>query len=340
MKESPTLGIVVPCYNEEAVIGETISQLSKIMKEMMDEGLVSQASFLMFVNDGSRDRTWELIEENRKSNPLVSGVKLSGNVGHQNALLAGLMTAKELADCVISIDADLQDDVKAIREFVVKYKEEGCEIVYGVRQSRKTDTFFKRTTAQGFYRFMDRMGVKVTYNHADYRLMSKRALHELERFKEVNLFLRGIVPMIGFKTGIVFYDRLDRFAGESKYPLPKMLAFAFEGITSLSVRPIRFVTLMGFGLSLVSLFAVIYAVASKLLGNTVSGWTSLILSVWFLGGVQLLALGLIGEYIGKIYKEVKRRPLYIVDRLLLPESLPQREADLGHARGRSLNVQP
>ncbi|UVI28904.1 glycosyltransferase family 2 protein [Paenibacillus spongiae] len=338
--ERPTLGIVVPCYNEEAVIRETITQLSGVLKALMEEGLVSRASFLMFVNDGSRDRTWELIAESQKSNPLVSGLKLSGNVGHQNALLAGLMTAKEHADCVISIDADLQDDVKAIREFVIKYSVEGCEIVYGVRQSRKTDTFFKRTTAQGFYRFMERMGVKVTYNHADYRLMSKRALNELERFKEVNLFLRGIVPMIGFKTGIVFYDRLDRFAGESKYPLPKMLAFAFEGITSLSVRPIRLVTMMGFGLSLVSLAAVIYAVASKLLGNTVSGWTSLILSVWFLGGVQLLSLGLIGEYVGKIYKEVKRRPLYIVETLLMPDTLKQAEVESGPARVRSLNVQP
>jgi glycosyltransferase involved in cell wall biosynthesis len=312
---TPILNIVVPCYNEEEVITETIKQLSAVLDSLIQTQLVSSRSLLMFIDDGSRDRTWELIEEHHLINGYVTGLKLARNVGHQNALLAGLMAAKEQADCVISIDADLQDDLSAIQKFIVEFHQ-GAEIVYGIRQSRESDSFFKRNSAIGFYRIMAKMGAKIEYNHADFRLMSKRALIQLEKFKEVNLFLRGIVPMIGFKTVKVYYDRHERFAGESKYPLKKMIGFALDGITSLSVTPIRFVTLAGFLLFLVSLLAGIYAITSKLSGNTVSGWASLMVSVWFIGGIQLISLGLIGEYIGKIYKEVKHRPLYIVEKQL------------------------
>jgi glycosyltransferase involved in cell wall biosynthesis len=296
----PVLTIVVPCYNEQEVLPETVYQLSGVMRSLIQDKLVSESSTMLFVDDGSRDKTWELIEQFHMSNTLVTGLKLAKNAGHQSALLAGLMRAKAYSDCVVSIDADLQDDVAAIREFMVKYHE-GYEIVYGVRQSRETDSWFKRSTALGFYKLMTKMGVRIHDNHADFRLMSKRTLDELEKFKEVNLFLRGIVPLIGFPSAVVYYDRKERFAGESKYPLKKMLAFAFDGITSFSVTPIRFVTLTGFALFAMSLFAAVYAIIGKLWGTTVTGWTSLILSVWFIGGVQLLALGLIGEYIGKIY---------------------------------------
>ncbi|AWB45493.1 glycosyltransferase [Paenibacillus sp. CAA11] len=315
VQESPTLGIVVPCYNEEPVLEETIRQLSDVLNGLMKEGLVSDKSFLLFVNDGSSDRTWEIIEEHHERNALVAGLKLAANVGHQNALLSGLMQAKEQADCVISIDADLQDDVRVIREFVLRYRE-GYEIVYGVRESRSTDTWFKRNSALAFYRLMKWMGLKVVYNHADYRLMSKNALEQLAKFKEVNLFLRGMVPLIGLKSTTVKYDRLERFAGESKYPFKKMLAFAFEGITSLSVEPIRLVTVSGFLFFGVSVLAGIYSVFSKISGNVVTGWTSLMLSLWFIGGMVLISLGLIGEYIGKIYKEVKHRPLYLIEQHL------------------------
>lgn len=311
----PRLTIVVPCYNEEEVLPETVKRLTAVLDRLIAERLVRDSSVVLFVDDGSRDKTWSMIESFHESNRYVTGLKLARNAGHQRALLAGLMQAKETSDCVISIDADLQDDVDAIREFMLRYHN-GYDIVYGVRQSRKTDTFFKRNTAVGFYRLMKAMGVKITYNHADYRLMSRRALEHLEKFKEVNLFLRGLVPMIGFRSTEVYYDRHERFAGESKYPLKKMLAFAFDGITSLSVTPIRLVTVAGFGFFIVSLLAGIYAIVSKLLGNTVSGWASLMVSVWFIGGIQLVALGLIGEYIGKIYKEVKRRPLYLIEKEL------------------------
>lgn len=313
--QGPVLAIVTPCYNEEEVLAETAKRLTNILEQMIDNHLISPKSFILFVNDGSRDRTWELIEETHQRNPFVTGLKLSRNVGHQNALLAGLMKAKELADCVISIDADLQDDVNVISEFVEKYLQ-GYEVVYGVRQSRDTDTFFKRSTALGFYRLMESMGVNIVYNHADYRLMSKRALDYLAEFTEVNLFLRGIVPLIGFKSTQVYYDRHERFAGESKYPLKKMLAFAFDGITSFSVTPIRLVTTTGFILFLVSIVTALYAIVNKFIGNTVTGWTSLMVSIWFIGGIQLIGIGLIGEYIGKIYKEVKRRPKYIVEKYL------------------------
>ncbi|WP_223067214.1 glycosyltransferase family 2 protein [Paenibacillus caui] len=314
-RQRPKLGIVVPCYNEEPVIEETVRQLSDVLTGLMREELISQDSFLLFVNDGSSDRTWELIEEQHDRSPWVSGLKLAANVGHQNALLAGLMQAKDRADCVISIDADLQDDVRAIREFVLKYRE-GYEIVYGVRRKRDTDTWFKRNSALGFYKLMKKMGLKVVYNHADYRLMSRTALEHLSKFREVNLFLRGLVPLIGLKTTEVYYDRLERFAGESKYPLKKMINFALEGITSLSVEPIRFVTGSGFLCFGISLVVGIYALISKLAGNTVTGWTSLMLSVWFIGGMVLISLGLIGEYVGKIYKEVKSRPLYLIEQHL------------------------
>ncbi|WP_082083765.1 glycosyltransferase family 2 protein [Paenibacillus beijingensis] len=316
-KEQPVLGIVVPCYNEEEVIEQTAGELRRVLDQLMREELVDKRSFVLFVNDGSKDRTWELITGLTEQDKHMSGLNLAANVGHQNALLAGLKNAKKHADCVVSIDADLQDDVRAIHDFVLRYRE-GYEIVYGVRSSRSTDTAFKRSTALAFYRLMDWLGLRIVGNHADYRLMSRRALDELERFTEVNLFLRGLVPMLGFRSTNVYYERLERAAGESKYPLGKMIAFALEGITSLSVKPIRLVTAAGFAIFGVSAIMGLYALLSKLIGNAVTGWTSLILSIWFIGGVQLLSVGLIGEYIGKIYKEVKRRPLYIVEDELSP----------------------
>lgn len=308
----PVLTIVVPCYNEVEVLPETFFQLQQLLEELIDETLISKQSKLLFVDDGSKDRTWEMIYKEGLRNDFVRGLKLAHNVGHQNALLAGLHAAKERSDCVVSIDADLQDDIRVIREFVLKFRD-GCEIVYGVRKGRNTDTFFKRSTAQGFYKMMEKLGVNLVYNHADFRLMSKRALQELERFKEVNLFLRGIVPLLGFQSDVVYYDRLERQAGETKYPLKKMLAFAFDGITSFSVSPIRFVLLLGFVSFFLSLAFGSYFLTLKFFGNTETGWTSLITSIWLIGGLQLIAIGLIGEYVGKIYKEAKQRPLYIVD---------------------------
>ncbi|MFC4799859.1 glycosyltransferase [Neobacillus sp. GCM10023253] len=319
----PILTIVVPCYNEEEVLPETMVKLQQQLEELIADSLVSKQSKLLFVDDGSKDRTWELIYKEGLRNKYVRGLKLARNVGHQNALVAGLHAAKDYSDCVISIDADLQDDIRAIREFVMKFNE-GSEIVYGVRKGRETDTFFKRSTAQGFYKMMRKLGVDLVYNHADFRLMSKRALHELERFKEVNLFLRGIVPLLGFRTDVVYYDRLERQAGETKYPLKKMLAFAFDGITSFSVSPIRFVLVIGFVSFLMSLFFGGYFLALKFLGNTETGWTSMITSIWLIGGLQLISIGLIGEYIGKIYKETKQRPKYIVDIDTLNLPIPRR----------------
>ncbi|MCM3568173.1 glycosyltransferase [Neobacillus mesonae] len=311
MREA-VLTIVVPCYNEEEVLPETITRLDQLLDELIEEALISDNSKILFVDDGSKDRTWEIIYKEGLKNRYVKGLKLARNVGHQNALLAGLETAKEHSDCVVSIDADLQDDIRVIREFIMKFHQ-GCEIVYGVRKGRETDTFFKRTTAQGFYKIMKGLGVDLVYNHADFRLMSKRALKELERFKEVNLFLRGIVPLLGFRTDIVYYDRLERKAGETKYPLKKMLAFAFDGITSFSVSPIRFVLVIGFISFLMSLAFGTYFLTLKFLGATQTGWTSLITSIWLIGGLQLIAIGLIGEYVGKIYKETKQRPKFIID---------------------------
>lgn len=314
MREN-TLYIVVPCYNEEEVLPETSRRLREKLESLMAKGRISPQSRILFVNDGSKDNTWPLIESLHKSCSLFSGVDLTRNRGHQNALLAGLMTAKERADLVISMDADLQDDVDAVDAMVEKYHE-GCDIVYGVRSSRKKDTFFKRFTAEGFYRLMNLMGGNVVFNHADYRLMSKRALEGLSQFKEVNLFLRGIVPMVGYTSAIVEYERGERFAGESKYPLKKMLAFALEGITSLSTKPIRLITALGFLIFLVSLVMLVTFIVQWGLGMTVAGWASVICSVWAIGGLILLSLGIIGEYIGKIYLETKARPRFLIRQIL------------------------
>ncbi len=309
------LYLVIPCYNEQEVLPETSKRLKEKMESLMEREMISRESKIMFVNDGSKDRTWELIEELHAGDPIFQGVKLSRNRGHQNALLGGLMTAKEYADMVISLDADLQDDIDVIDQFVEKYYE-GCEIVYGVRSARTTDTFFKRFTAEGFYKLINFMGGEVVFNHADYRLMSKRALDELQGYKEVNLFLRGIVPMIGFQTDVVTYERHERFAGESKYPMKKMLGLAADGITSLSTKPIRFIMLTGALIFFCSIVMLIYSLVQHFLGNTSVGWTSLIVSIWALGGLQLLAIGIIGEYIGKIYLETKERPKYIIEKVL------------------------
>lgn len=308
----PILNIVVPCYNEEDVLSETIKRLSYTIKDLINDQLVSESSKVVFVDDGSSDNTWEIIQKNNMNNPLISGLKLSRNVGHQNALLAGLMYAKENSDCIISIDADLQDDLEVIKSFVKKFHE-GYEVVYGVRNKRVTDTLFKRTTAIAFYKLMLKMGVNIVYNHADFRLLSKRVVNHLEDFEEANIFLRGLIPLIGFKSTEVYYDRAERFAGESKYPLKKMLSFAFDGITSFSVKPIRLISSLGFFLSIFSIIAAVYVIYSNIWGKTISGWSSLMISIWFIGGVQLLSVGLIGEYIGKVYKEVKRRPKYIIE---------------------------
>jgi len=309
------LYIVVPCYNEEAVLPETSKRLREKLRALMAAGAVSEESRVLFVNDGSKDRTWELISQLHREDPIFSGVDLSRNRGHQNALLAGLMTAKDRCDMAISMDADLQDDVDAVDAMVEEYHR-GCDIVYGVRSSRKKDTFFKRFTAEGFYRVMNFLGAETVFNHADYRLMSKRALEGLAQFKEVNLFLRGIVPMIGYRTGVVEYERGERFAGESKYPLKKMVAFAMEGITSLSTKPIRYITLLGFFIFLVSLVMLVYSVVRWAMGATILGWASLICSVWAIGGLILLSLGVIGEYIGKIYLETKARPRFLIRQVL------------------------
>lgn len=313
------LAIVVPCYNEEEVLKIASKALREVLDDLVKKGKIGRDSFVLFVNDGSKDRTWELIEEEHAAYPeQIFGVKLAGNVGHQFALTAGLITAKDLSDVTVSIDADLQDDVAVIEEMIDKFHE-GKDIVYGVRKERKTDTFFKRTTAQGFYKVMDMMGVKTVYNHADFRLMSKRAVEQFSQYKETNLFLRGMVPLIGYQTDCVYYDRKERVAGESKYPLKKMLALAFNGISSFSVKPISMIFGLGMVIVLVSILAAIYALISYFSGHVVAGWTSLILSIWFLGGVQLLAVGLVGQYIGKIYIEVKQRPRYNIEKVLTDE---------------------
>lgn len=309
------LYLVIPCYNEEEVLPETSKRLTAKLGAMIEMGLISQDSKIVFVNDGSKDHTWHLIRQYHEENPMIQGINLSRNKGHQSALLAGLMTVKEYCDMAISMDADLQDDVDAIEQFVEKYYE-GCEVVYGVRSERKTDSFFKRASAQSFYKLMLHMGVEIVYNHADYRLMSRRALDEMEGFKEVNLFLRGIVPLIGFQSGVVTYERHERFAGESKYPLKKMLNFAFDGITSFSVKPIRMVTTLGIIIFAISILMLIYFLITWCIGWTVPGWTSIVVSVWAIGGLQLLAIGIIGEYIGKIYMETKARPKFIVQEYL------------------------
>ena len=309
------LYIVVPCYNEEEVLPETARRLRGKMSALMEAGKITPDSHVLFVNDGSRDRTWAIIRELHQADPLFSGLDLSRNRGHQNALLAGLMTVRDRCDMAISMDADLQDDIGAVDEMVDKYLD-GCDIVYGVRSSRETDTFFKRFTAESFYRLMNLLGANVVFNHADYRLLSRRALEGLSEFKEVNLFLRGIVPMIGYRSDTVEYERGERFAGESKYPLKKMVSFAMEGITSLSTKPIRYITLLGFLIFLVSIAMLIYSVVRWAMGDTIIGWASMICSVWAIGGLILLSLGVIGEYIGKIYLETKGRPRFLIRELL------------------------
>lgn len=313
------LAIVVPCYNEEEVLKLASAALRQILTDLIEKGKIAEDSFVMFVNDGSRDRTWELIEEEHAAYPKqIYGVKLAGNVGHQFALTAGLITAKDMSDVVVSIDADLQDDVNVIEDMVDKFHE-GNDIVYGVRKERKTDTFFKRTSAQAFYKLMGLMGVKTVYNHADFRLMSRRAVEEFSKYQETNLFLRGMMPLIGYRTDSVYYDRKERAAGESKYPLKKMLALAFNGISSFSVKPISLILGIGLFIIFVSLAALLYALISFFTGHVVPGWTSLILSIWFLGGLQLLAIGMVGQYIGKIYIEVKHRPRYNIEKILAME---------------------
>ncbi len=315
-----TLYIVIPCYNEEEVLPETSKRLKIKVNDLMEKGKISRQSRIVFVNDGSKDKTWQLITQLHESDVLFSGINLSRNRGHQNALLAGLMTVKDCADMVISMDADLQDDINAMDEMIEKYLA-GTDIVYGVRSSRARDTFFKKATAEFFYKMMNLMGANTVFNHADYRLMSKRALEGLAEFGEVNLFLRGIVPMIGYTCDVVYYERGERFAGESKYPLGKMVAFAVEGITSLSTKPIRLITGLGFFIFLVSIAILIYSVVRHFMGATIVGWTTLMVSVWAIGGLILLSLGVVGEYVGKIYLESKARPRFIIENFLNDDGL-------------------
>ena len=313
------LYIVIPCYNEEEVLDKTKTELKKKMNTLIQNKKIDKQSKVIFVNDGSKDKTWDLIQQFYQVDKLFGGINLSRNKGHQNALLAGLLTVKDDADIVISMDADLQDDIDAI-DLMIEKRKEGADVVYGVRNSRKKDSFFKRTTAQGFYRVMKMLGVDVIYNHADYRLTSRRVLDSLKDYREVNLFLRGIFPLIGFKSDIVYYERKERFAGKSKYPLKKMLNFAWDGITSFSVKPIRLVLNVGVVILILSLLMILYSVIQKVLGNTVDGWTFIVCSLWLLGGIQMLSLGIIGEYIGKIYSETKARPRYLVTDYLVSKN--------------------
>lgn len=304
------IAIVVPCYNEEEVLSETASRLLDLLKELIRAGKISDSSFICFVDDGSADKTWSQIQDLSKETQHIKGIKLSNNCGHQNALLAGLFSVD--ADAVISIDADLQDDINVIREMLDNYLQ-GDQIVYAARKQRDSDSFFKRTTAQLFYGLMNFLGTKTIYNHADYRLMSRRAIQALKEFREINMFLRGVIPLIGFKHSIVYYDRAKRFAGESKYPLNKMLSFAWNGVTSFSVMPLRLISGLGFLSILASVGIGLWALYSKLFGEVVPGWASIIISIYFIGGVQLLCFGILGEYIGKLYQEVKDRPRYFIE---------------------------
>lgn len=310
-----TIYFVIPCYNEEEVLHETSKRLAIKVGKLIDDKLINSDSKIMFVDDGSKDKTWSMIEELNSLNPLFGGVKLSRNRGHQNALLGGLISVKDNCDAIISMDADLQDDIDVIDEFIEKYYN-GCDVVYGVRSDRKKDTAFKKYTAQLFYKLMNILGVDLIYNHADYRLMSKRAVESLVEFKEVNLFLRGIVPLIGYKSDKVLYERNERFAGESKYPLKKMLAFALEGITSFSVKPIRMVFTTGVIIFSISLVILAYALIRWIQGNTVQGWTTTVASIWAIGGIQILCIGIVGEYVGKIYMETKARPKFIIEKYI------------------------
>ncbi|MCI8736627.1 MAG: glycosyltransferase family 2 protein [Lachnospiraceae bacterium] len=312
------LALVVPCYNEEAVMKISSEALRGVLQDLIEKQKIAADSFVLFVDDGSKDKTWELIEEEHRLHSNVKGLKLAGNVGHQFALTAGLITAKDHSDVTVSIDADLQDDVNVIEEMIDKFHA-GNDIVYGVRNDRSSDSFFKRFTAQGFYKMMAVMGVKTVYNHADFRLMSKRALEQFAKYRESNLFLRGMMPLIGYQTDCVYYERKERVAGESKYPLKKMLALAFNGISSFSVKPISLITALGVIIICMCFLAAVYALWSYFTGHVTAGWTSLILSIWFLGGVQLVSIGLIGQYIGKIYIEVKQRPRYNIETFLNEE---------------------
>ena len=307
----PTLCIVIPCYNEEEVLPITAPQFKAEVELLRQRGLIAQDSCILFVNDGSSDATWPIIESLAAQDALYRGICLSRNRGHQNALLAGLMECRRFCDISISIDCDGQDDIAAMEEMVQAYLD-GCDVVYGVRSSRETDTFFKRTSAQAFYKLMSGMGVETVYNHADYRLLSRRVLDELSRFEEVNLFLRGMVPLVGFKSTSIYYERHERIAGESHYPLSKMVALALNGITSLSVKPIRLITGLGFIVSIISFIGVIWAVIVSLLGHSVAGWASMVSIVCFIGGIQLLGIGIVGEYVGRIYLEAKHRPRFII----------------------------
>ena len=315
MKKLPILYIVIPCFNEEEVLKETTKRLKTKLKKLLKEKIISTKSRVMYVNDGSKDKTWAIIKEINQKENLFTGISLSRNRGHQNALLAGLLTAKDYADIVISMDSDLQDDIDAIDKMITKYLE-GNDIVYGVRSKRKKDSFFKKITAEGFYKVMNLLGVECIYNHADYRLTSKRVLEEFSNYKEVNLFLRGMFPLVGFKSDIVYYERNERFAGKSKYPLKKMLNFAWDGITSFSIKPLRMICILGFMILFISIAIMIYSLIRKLTGNTVPGWTFLSISIWFIGGIQMISIGSIGEYIGKIYQETKQRPRYIIEEIL------------------------
>ena len=310
--KSPVLFIIIPCYNEQEALPITAKRLTELTDDMLSKGLIDRESRIVLVDDGSRDATWQVISDLHEADPRFEGVKLAHNAGHMNALWAGMTLSAERCDCVITIDADLQDDVNAMYGFLEEFRN-GADVVAGVRASRETDTWFKRTTAQGFYKLMGKLGVEMVYNHADYRLLSRRALEALLSFGEVNMFLRGMVPMLGFKTAQVTYARGERVAGESKYPLKKMIAFAMEGITSLSNKPIRYVLLLGALCALLGVAMAIYVIVSLAKGHTVAGWASLMMSIWLLGGLQLMALGLIGEYVGKIYMETKRRPKFILE---------------------------
>lgn len=309
--ETPILYIVIPCYNEQEVLPVTSGMFLAKLRQLEGEGMISDKSRVLFVNDGSKDKTWEVIQDLCGQDEHFQGVCLSRNRGHQNALLAGLMTARRHADVTISIDCDGQDDINAMDDMLREYAA-GCDVVYGVRSKRDTDTWFKRTTAQGFYKVMKALGADTVYNHADYRLMSRRALDGLAQFGEVNLFLRGLVPLVGYRSSSVYYARAERLAGESHYPLKKMLAFAFDGITSLSIKPIRIITALGFFISIASVIGILWVLITHLVGFTVSGWSSMLCAIFFMGGVQLLCLGVIGEYVGKIYNETKRRPRFII----------------------------
>ena len=309
---TPKLFIVIPCYNEQEALPITAKRLVELTDDMLKKGLIDSGSRIVLVDDGSKDDTWKVITELHEGDSRFEGVKLAHNAGHMNALWAGMTLSVERCDCVITIDADLQDDVNAMYGFLEEFRK-GADVVYGVRSSREKDTFFKRTTAQGFYKGMRKLGVDLVYNHADYRLLSKRALEALLSFGEVNMFLRGMVPMLGFKTAQVYYERGERVAGESKYPLKKMIAFAAEGVTSLSNRPIRWVLGLGAVCALLGVAMAVYVIASLVQGRTVAGWASMMMSIWLLGGLQLIALGVIGEYVGKVYMETKRRPKFILE---------------------------